>query len=444
VKVAICIENKTRDLRGYTWLALHLAKHNHEVVFGETASIRGGLDVIEPNVWLRGGLSISSETTQIAKLFTNKGGILVLLETEGAIRGDEKYRKRLRNENSRQMSKYVDLHCTWGKHDAELLQDEISDYNVIKITGNPRFDLLTKCLRGVFLNESEKNKKIYDRYILILTNFTLANRDSEVPARFDEEWIRYHEKLISEYIDAIQHLASDLDCNIILRPHPRENITTYREQFPDTSNVHAIREGNVRPWILGAKAVIHTSSTAGIESALLGTPVFSYRPIRNETYDSELPILVSDEVTSYTDLSQILRTDLTDQSVSLSQDVKGAVRRDFHNFEDPVAAPLIAEAIDSLDNNKESVNITGINQSLETRLKRFGVQMFGGDFVESVGEVIFRTDRSGVRNKFPGLSAQELTSEIELIDRVSDESFPDVTVKKVPSLVNTFSIQPTD
>lgn len=439
MKIALPVEVKTRDLRASLWLALNLTKKNHDVVIGETASLRDGLDIIEPDVWIRGGLSQSKEKIKLAKKFTESGGDLVIIESEGAICGSEKFKRVSIHE---EMSKHVDLHCTWGKHGAELLQENVENYDVVQATGNPRFDLLSENLRHIYAEELDKYKMLGDEYILVATNFVFGNKDTDVKTS-NQGKISYQNKIMLEYLDAVQSLASDLDCDIVLRPHPREDTTTYSKRFSNISNVHVIREGGVRPWIFEAKAVIHRSSTTGIESALMDTPVFSYRPIRNDLYDAELPILVSKEVTTYEDLSKALSGDLTNNSVSLSSDVREKLRRDFQNFEDPVAAPLIAEAIDALDIDKENMNITGINQSLETRLKRFGVRMFGGDFVEFVGEVVFNTDRSGVRNKFPGLSAQELRSEVELIDSVSDESFPDVSISEIPSLVNTFLIQPT-
>lgn len=415
--------------------------YGHQVVLGETASIRNGIDIIEPDVWIRGGLSRSKKKIDTVRLLKNSGGNLVIIESEGGLTGDSKYKKTSIND---EMSKYVDLHFAWGDRQTNLINEELQDYDVAQTTGNPRFDLLTEDLRGVYAQESRKYRKKYSQYILVALNFAIANRDSSPEHNFDKEQVTYQEKLLSEFTETVQKLSSEVDCNIILRPHPREDTTTYKNQFKDNDGIYINKRGSVRPWILGAKAVIHKSSTTGVESALLGTPVFSYRPLRNEVYDAELPILVSEEVTNYEDLLQALNRDLAGNSVSLSPAVRERIRQNFHNFEDPVAAPLIAEAIDSLDIDNGGVNITGTNLSLETRLKRFAVRMFGGDFVEYVGEVAFRTDRSGVRNKFSGLSVQELTSEIELIDSVSDESFPDVTVKKVPSLVNTFSIQPTD
>jgi surface carbohydrate biosynthesis protein len=440
MKIAVYIENKVRDLRGMVWLGLHLTNYGHEVILGETASIRNGIDLIEPDVWVRGGLTRSKRKIGIAKSIKESGGSLVVVESEGGLTGNSKYKKE---EINHEMAEYVDLHFTWGERQTNFINEELQNYEAVQTTGNPRFDLLTKSLRRVYKKESELYKKNYGNYILVALNFAIGNRDSSTD-NFDKEQVKYQKRLLSEYIKTIQQLSSEVDYNIILRPHPREDIATYKKQFNDTDGVYTIRKGSVRPWILSAKAVIHKSSTTGIESVLLDTPAFSYRPIRNKTYDAELPILVSEEIISYEELSQALSSNLDDDSVLLPPDVKERVHREFHNFEEPVAGPLIADAIDSLDIDNETVDITGVDPSLKTRLKRFGVRVFSDEFVESIGEVVLGTDRSGVRNKFPGLSTQELISEIKLIDGASEGSFPDVTVKKVPSLVNTFSIQPND
>ena len=44
-------------------------------------------------------------------------------------------------------------------------------------------------------------------------------------------------------------------------------------------------EGNVVPWILAAKALVHNGCTTGVEAYVIGVPAISYRATVNDFYD---------------------------------------------------------------------------------------------------------------------------------------------------------------
>ena len=68
------------------------------------------------------------------------------------------------------------------------------------------------------------------------------------------------------------------DQTIILRPHPVEKLETYTNYLSNLYNVHIIREGSAKEWILNASMVIHSACTTGIESFLAEKPVISFYP----------------------------------------------------------------------------------------------------------------------------------------------------------------------
>jgi hypothetical protein len=105
--------------------------------------------------------------------------------------------------------------------------------------------------------------------------------------------------------------------------------------------------GDVRPWSVAASAVIHNGCTTGIESALLDSPVFAYRPIRDEEYDPPLPNFVSTEVSTKDDLVSNLSDIRTDGHHDLSSEQQRALKRYFHNL-DSQAATTIADEIDAM------------------------------------------------------------------------------------------------
>ena len=48
--------------------------------------------------------------------------------------------------------------------------------------------------------------------------------------------------------------------------------------FKNIPNIKVVYKDSIAPWILGSKAVVHSSCTSGIEAYLMGKPVISYLP----------------------------------------------------------------------------------------------------------------------------------------------------------------------
>ena len=67
--------------------------------------------------------------------------------------------------------------------------------------------------------------------------------------------------------------------NIIVRPHPMEDFTSYERAFSSYPNIHVVHEGNIIKWLLAADIIIHNGCTSGIEGFLLEKPIISYLPL---------------------------------------------------------------------------------------------------------------------------------------------------------------------
>jgi surface carbohydrate biosynthesis protein len=419
------------------WLSINLVSQGHKVIIGETASIRNGIDIIDPDIWIRGGLSDDHEKLGIAKEIKNAGGGLVIIDSEGGLAGEDDYKRWAAK---KEMADLADLHFVWGEWHKKILTDELSDYEDTVIrSGNPRFDLLSEDLREVYSKESSTYTKKYGNFILIPTNFSKAAGDSGVNVS-DQKLVKYHEKLVTKYTTAINQLARDIDYNIVVRPHPREKTETYRSRLSTSEGVYIEKKGNARGWIASASALVHKSSTTGIEAALLNIPVFSYRPYKNKEYDSKLPILVSEEVNTYSQLYQALNSDLSRYSVSLSPETKEKLKNKIYNIDNEISAKKIASEIDSANIRKQR-SVSGTKNPIEVKIKRSLIPIVGGDIVEYLGEKILGTNREGVRNKFPSLSAEELQSEINLFRDVCNSGIPEIKIKKVDKLINTFVLE---
>jgi hypothetical protein len=103
---------------------------------------------------------------------------------------------------------------------------------------------------------------------------------------------------------------------IIVRPHPTENHAVYQEIAARCQRVRVTNEGNVVPWLMATRALIHNGCTTGVEAYAMGVPAISYRATINESYDYgfyRLPNLLSHQCFDFEALRQTLEKILTGQ-----------------------------------------------------------------------------------------------------------------------------------
>ena len=112
------------------------------------------------------------------------------------------------------------------------------------------------------------------------------------------EGLRAHKQaLFDEFKKLIPALAGAFpDWTIIVRPHPTENQEAYHKIAATCKHVQVTNDGNVVPWLLAAKVLVHNGCTTGVEAYVMRVPAITYRPTVNEYYDNgfyRLPNLLS-------------------------------------------------------------------------------------------------------------------------------------------------------
>ena len=114
-------------------------------------------------------------------------------------------------------------------------------------------------------------------------------------------------KDIKNVIPALEKAFPDF--SIIVRPHPTENPQIYKDIAKRCERVEVTNEGNVVPWIMAARALVHNSCTTGIEAYIMGVPAVSYMATRDEYYDLgyyKLPNRMSHQCSSFAELRKTL------------------------------------------------------------------------------------------------------------------------------------------
>jgi surface carbohydrate biosynthesis protein len=230
---------------------------------------------------------------------------------------------------------YVSHLFAWGEDNAELWRQypDLPAGMPIHVTGNPRGDLLRPEIRVFYQRDAETIRNTYGDFILINTNFNHVNafhpaqnlfqpvKEPGEKPRFGQaargmsreyaEGLRDHKQAVfrdfQQLIPALEKAFPEH--TIIVRPHPTENQEIYRQVTAQCQQVQVTNEGNVVPWLMATRAVIHNGCTTGVEAYFMGLPAISYRMTVNDYYDYgfyQLPNRLSYQCFDFDELRETL------------------------------------------------------------------------------------------------------------------------------------------
>ena len=193
--------------------------------------------------------------------------------------------------------KHVVQHA-WGDFFAQYLQDHHVPESHIVVNGNPSYSLYREPYKAFYENQRLElaNKFGLDphkRWVFIPENYGWAFfHDHMVRARirrgFDPEQAYQYRDFARMALRASAQWwlsASDMDSiELIIRPRPaipmKHFVETVCEMAKnDLEQVHFIKYGTVREWILASDVVISNFSTTLLEAAIAQKPVYMQIPI---------------------------------------------------------------------------------------------------------------------------------------------------------------------
>jgi len=305
-RIYIAVEIPSRELHAKVLLACIAAEKGYTAIIGNSAEMRDALRTWKPGTIVWKGLVKKAQKNY--KLFHYFEHTVVAQCEEGLVYSSADFYTSLRV--SEDALEELDLFFSWGGNQTkDILSKLPGQKEKIVLAGNPRIDLLDERFRGVFNKEVEKIKKKYSPYLLVNTNFstythslgpeaviqrlkakgTIKNPEEEAFYRGRSE---NRKILFREFIQMFEMLDSSMaNYTILLRPHPSEDISLWRDSVSHLKNVQVVREGSAIPWIVGCELMIHNDCTTAIEASILGKNVISYRPTANNPYESKLAVL---------------------------------------------------------------------------------------------------------------------------------------------------------
>jgi len=363
----IPVENQVRELDPKLLLACVAAQRGFSSVIGSRRELEFRIDSYPKSIYLSKSMTKRSLLFfRLAKKFDHQ---IVTWDEEALVHlpADTYFSRRLHPDAIREVSQLF----AWGQDNVELWHQypQLPDSLPIHAVGNPRIDMLRPEMRLFYEAEVESLRETYGDFVLINTNFNHVNAfgaDMNLfqPVKNPGETAKFGraaQGMSREYAEGlwdhkqavfkdIQQLIPKLheafpELNIVIRPHPTERHDVYNDVAARCSRVHVTNQGNVVPWILSTKAVIHNGCTTGVEAFLMNVPAISYRATINEKYDNgfyRLPNAVSHSCFNFDQLQDMLKQIMAGKLV-MSDDDNAKRQAMVDHYLEALSGPLSCE-----------------------------------------------------------------------------------------------------
>lgn len=307
----IPVEHQVRELDPKLLLALVSARRGFKAIIGPRREMHFHIPSFPKSIYL--SKSMTSGSRNVFRMLRTLGHSIAVWDEEALVHlpPDAYYRRRL----SPLSMQYVSQLLAWGEDNVQLWRQypQFPREIPIHVTGNPRGDLLRPEIRVFYNGEVRRIKEKYGDFILVNTNFNQvnayfpdmnllksANRSTDTPEmsrrsigmglsqEYAEGLSRFKNAVFRDFQKLIPVLEKTFpDHTIVVRPHPAENPFAYQQIADTCQRVCVTNEGNVVPWLMAAKCLIHNGCTTGVEAYLLDVPAISYRSTVHEEYDRD-------------------------------------------------------------------------------------------------------------------------------------------------------------
>jgi surface carbohydrate biosynthesis protein len=423
MNIYLHVEISVRELDSKLLLAILAASRGHQVIVSDLAGLEKGVKsgVLAPGIFHTKSLSPHKEKIARHKNMIDKGFMITSIDEEGNLNdyGYQGFAKTRYSDETIEQSTAV---FGWGSDDVDTLKQTYSKHsNKIYKTGSPRADLWKPFFSDYWNVPSSVPKK---PFLLISCNTGYANNIKSFGEliKFENEMGRfqsYPEQLemrigrtaedfnkILEYIKAIKYLSDHNNgYDIVLRPHPSEDIEAWKIILKGIPNVHVIREGSINAWVNNAFAVMHNSCTTALEATVLKKPVVTYTPFKQK-YSPQLANELGYRINSLEELLSKVNTIYDSSKIVNKRELNDTLPNIISNkifFDDELAAEKIIKIWENIANN---------NLSSPSNLKKF--KMFLK--YDMLKKIIKKALRSLLPEKFNSVNKNPKFSDLDQHD----------------------------
>lgn len=413
-------ETQVREFDAKLFLACAAAERGFPSIIGSRYNIHLEIASLPRGIYL--GKDIRGSSLKMFRIMEDLGYPIVAWDEEALLPYPPAryYKTRVSAEALHRVSATF----AWGKENADLFRGfpGWGDMPIYE-TGNPRFDLLRPELRDYFATERDQLRNRYGNFILVNTNFGILNhyvpnltslQPTENESAQDEDEFKaglseHRHAVFSHFQEMIPAMSKQFpDFNIVIRPHPSENHGIWAEIAKQCSNVRVIFEGNVLPWILASRAVVHNGCTTAIESYVLDQPAVAYRPATSDHYEKELPNDVSFEAFDLNELLETLRGVINGETHLKTPEREMLIQRNLAGIAGAFASERILDVIEDLDEQIQ-LRRPGIAQYLRGRYR---ASSRARAKLRNANVPGHKNNSEYQRHRFPGIALSEVQERI--------------------------------
>lgn len=247
-----------------------------------------------------GGVYFNKHPTALSKWkngLESKGVVFVSHDEESGViyeKFREYYKRRLVLENI----PYQKSHYCWGEDDYVFLSERFGE-GVVKFTGSHRSCLWGKAGKKFYRSDIDNLKNKHGSFVLFVTNFGVGNsylgekglaRLSKRNKLGEDAKILLKEKshkdkrLMEFFRLCAIEVANNTSLNVIIRPHPVENISYWRGVFKGHGKIFVENDLPLTPWLLASEAIVQNGCTSAVEAVASGKRSIALGELKSDFY----------------------------------------------------------------------------------------------------------------------------------------------------------------
>jgi surface carbohydrate biosynthesis protein len=438
------VETQIRELDSRLLLACVAANRGFDSIIGPRRQVESRVNSCPRNIFV--SKDMRAGNGKLIQIIDKLGHVSVAWDEEALIPFEPElyYKERM----APKAVNYVAHMFAWGPANAELWHKfpKLPADKPIHITGNPRGDLLRVEMHAFYDELVRKIREAYGDFVLINTNFSAVNAFSPIHNLLLETKAANKEKILGRtakgmsrkyaegynaHIQAIFASFRQLipliekafpDLIVVVRPHPDENFQVYRNIAAKCQRVKVTNEGNVVPWLMAARALIHNGCTTGVEAYAVGLPTVAYRKIVNKYYDEifNLPNSLSHQCFSFEELREKLAKILAGElGKANGKEPQTLFEHHVAAQEGPLASERIVNVLETILQDPASLPQPTVGARLEGWCRATERR-----FLKKVKSYLPRASFSPKlqRYLYPGISPEELRDRVGRFQRLLDQA----------------------
>ena len=435
MNIYLHIEISSRELDSKLLLAVLAAARGHKVVISSSEIIEKGLKKgwLPPGIFHTKSLTPGENKIKRHQSIIDNGSKITSIDEESSIDrfGYEEFSKLRYSKETIDQSSAV---FTWGDEDFEMLKKQYSD-NSEKIfkTGSPRIDLWRPSISEYWNAPKSIPKKpfllVSSNLASIFDSISLKERISMMkdggyfdrsPGFLKKKFLRlsgdFNKAII--FTEAIKHLSKyNNGYDIVVRPHPIEDIEIWKILLDGIPNVHIIREGAISSWVKKSFAVMHHACTTAIECTISNKPLVTYAASELEDHlyqnnlSNQLGYIVDTKEKLLDKINYLNQLTQNENGKTTIQSLPPFVLKKVYIDKNELSAEKIVKIWENILNDKiyKPVNLT----LLKIFILKMNINRLMGDFLK----IFFKSSLSSLgtkknNQKFPKINQTDINYRI--------------------------------